>query len=256
MYFQSNVLLLVNLNNGTAGQIQLSSFFNMASSKISNAFKSKNYLWKMKTDLTLSHNQIVFYTYNSDKIEVIDLHSMSAYTINLPFDVESVLLPSEKKWLIQDTSKNNYILKKSDDSFPCPSVLQYLEEYSESSFKVGSFLSCTTNNLHTSVLSAALQEKIDSPNRLIVTDSTYASIAVGFPDLDSTNELHFWPRSQKSTSFTSPIIMESGEIVRTVLPDEVPDDVFPNNGKHFGITGYLEIVDIMNHKLRYVPIPE
>ncbi|XP_076618440.1 von Willebrand factor A domain-containing protein c12.2 isoform X2 [Colletes latitarsis] len=252
----SHVLLLVDINNGSARQIQLSSLFDKASDKISNAFSNKKYLWKMNNELTLSHNQIVFYTFNSNKIEVIDLHSMSAYTITLPFNVESVLLPSEKKWLIQDTSRNKYVLTKSADSSPCSNVLQDLEESNKSHLKVGSFLSCSKNNLSPSVLSAALQQKIDSPNRLIVTDNTYASIAVGFPDLESTNELHFWPRKQRSRSFTPPIIMESGQIVRTVVPQEVPDDLFPTNAKHLGIASYLEIVDTVNHKLRYIPIPE
>ncbi|XP_053996012.1 von Willebrand factor A domain-containing protein 8 isoform X1 [Hylaeus anthracinus] len=252
----SNVLLLVDVNNKSARQMQLSSFFDIASDKLSNAFRNRSLLWKMKTDLTLSHNQIVFYTFDSDKIEVIDLHSSCAYTITLPFDVESVLLPSEKKWLIQDTSRKKYILTKSSESSPCPNVLQAVRESNDSHLKSGSFLSCSKNDLSASVLGAALEQKIDSPNRLVVTDNTYASIAVGFPDLDSTNELHIWPRTQRSRSFTPPIVTEGGQVIRTIVPEEVPDGVFPNDARHLGVAGYLEIVDTVNHKLRFIPIPE
>ncbi|XP_076231251.1 von Willebrand factor A domain-containing protein c12.2 [Calliopsis andreniformis] len=252
----SNNLLMVNVNNGLAHQIQFSSFFEIASDKITNAFKNKKFNWKMKNDLILSNNQVIFYMFKSNKLEVIDLHSMSAYTINLPFDVESVLLPSNKKWLVQDMFRKKYILKKSADSLPCPNILQEIEESSDHHLQSAIFLSNSKGNLHTSVLSAALGQKIDSPNRLMVTDNTYASIAVGFPDLDSFNEIHYWPKQQRSRSFTPPIVMESGQIIRTVIPQEVPDDVLPKNEKYSGVAGYLEVTDIVNHKLRYIPIPE
>ncbi|XP_012146606.2 von Willebrand factor A domain-containing protein c12.2 isoform X1 [Megachile rotundata] len=251
----TNALLLVNTNDGSARKIELLSFLDMASDKLASAFRTNNFQWKMKTDLIASHNQIVFYTCNSSRIEVINLHSMSSYTINLPFDIESILLPSEKKWLIQDFHRNKYTLKKSSDSAPCPNILQELQETGKDTVKVGSFLSCGNSNLSTNVLSAALEQKIDSPNRLLVADNTYAAIAVGFPDLDSCNELHFWPRPH-STSSTPPIVMENGQIIRAVRNEEVPDDVLPKIGPHLGIAGYLEVVDTVNHKLRYFPVPE
>ncbi|CAK9810181.1 von Willebrand factor A domain-containing protein 8 [Anthophora quadrimaculata] len=252
----NNLVLLVNLNEGSLQKIELASFFDMATDKISNAFRSLNLNWKMKTDLIKSHNQIIFYTYNSNKLEVIDLHSMSSYMINLPFEIESILLSSEKKWVLQDMKRNKYVLKKSTDSAPCPNVLQEVQEISENNFKVGSFVGCTNTNLDSNLLSAALQQKIDSPNRLLVTDNTYASIAVGFPDLESFNELYSWPRSERSKSFTPPIVMENGQIIRIVLSAEIPKDILTETERNLGITNYLEVVDIVNHKIRYIPIPE
>ncbi|KOC69518.1 Uncharacterized protein KIAA0564 [Habropoda laboriosa] len=252
----NNIVLLLNLNEGTLRKIELSSFFDLATDKISNAFRNMNLNWKMKSDLLQSHNQLVFYTYNFNKLQVINLHSMCSYMMTLPFQIESILLASEKKWMLQDMQRNKYVLKKSTDSAPCPNILQEVEETSESNFQIGSFVSGTNASLNNNVLSAALKQKIDSPNRLLVTDNTYASIAVGFPDLDSFNELHSWPRPESSKSFTPPIVMENGQIIRTIVPEEVPNDIFPETEKHSGIAGYLEVVDIVNHKLRYIPIPE
>ncbi|CAL7944841.1 unnamed protein product [Xylocopa violacea] len=252
----TNVLLLVNLNERTVRKIELLSFFDKASDTISNSFRTMNIRWRMKSDLIVPHNQIVFYTYNSNKMEMLDLNSMCSYTINLPFKVESILVPSEKKWLLQDTNNNKYILKKSTDTSPCPNILQEVEESSKNNFKVGSFLSSTSDNLNSNVLSAALQEKTDSPNRLLATNKTYASIAVGFPDLDSFNELHSWPRPDNLRSFASPVVMENGQIITTILPHDVPDEVLPKTRRHAGVAGYLEVVDTVAHKLRYIPIPE
>lgn len=254
--FQNNVLLLLNLNEGTVRKIEMLSFFDVTSNKITNALKNMNIRRKMKSDLLKSHNQIVFYSYNSNKIEVIDLNLMCFYTINLPFRIQSILLPSEKKWLIDDTERNKYILKKSTYSSPCPNILLKIEESSKHNFKIDSFLNCTNNSLNSNLLSAALKQKIDSPNRLLVSDNTYANIAVGFPDLDSFNELYSWPRAKSSNNFTPTISMDNGQIVKVVTPQEVPDDVFPKTGENYEIARYLEIVDIVNHKLRYIPVPK
>lgn len=256
MYFQSNVFLAANVKTGLAKQIPLSSFLDMATDRLSNAFRNKTSSWQMKNDLVVSHNQVVFYMFNSNKIEVIDLHSLSAYTINLPFDVASVLLPSDKKWLVQDMSRRKYILKKQTDSSPCPNVLQEVEESGDNHLQSGVFLSNNKTSLDRTVLSAALEQKIDSPNRVLVTDNTYASIAVGLPDLDSFNEVHYWPRQQRIRNLTPPIVMESGQIVRTVAPESIPDDILSKNEKHLRVAGYLEVVDTVSHKLRYMPVPE
>lgn len=252
---QSNVLLLVNLNEGSVRKIELASFLDKASDRISNAFRSSNVQWLMKSDLIQSHNQIVFHTYNSNKIEVMDLHSMSSYMINLPFEIESMLLPSEKKWLIRDTKGNKYILKKSTDSTPCPNILQGVDESSKDNFTVGSLFSCTNTSMNSNTLSAAVGQKIDSPNRLLATDNTYASIAVGFPDLESPNEIYCWQRPRRSSSVRDAIVTENGQIVRTVALEEVPDEILSKSERNMGIAAYLEVVDTVNDKLRYIPVP-
>lgn len=247
---------MVNVNENSVRELQFSSFLDVAGDRISNAFRSKNLQWKMKADLLPSHNLIVLYTQDHDKLEVINLQNMCAYSMSLPCNIESVLLASDKKWLIQDVSKDKYILTKSSDSDPCPNVLRELDESNSVDLKAGSVLSCGRNSLHKTELSKTLQQKIDCPNRLLVTDNTYAGIATGFPDLDSSNELHFWPRKRRTRSFITPIVTQNGQVIRTISPNQVPDEVYPKDTKHTGISGYLEIVDTVNHKLRYIPIPE
>lgn len=249
-------MLMVNINEGSVRELQISSFLDVASDKLSNAFRSKTPQWKMKADLLSSHNLIVLYTQNHNKVEAINLQNMCAYSMNLPCKIESILLASDKKWLIQDTSKNKYVLMKSTDSDPCPNILHELNESNSTDLKTSSVLNCGRSSLHKTELSKALQQKIDSPNRLLVTDNTYAGIVIGFPDLDSSNDLHFWPRKERTRSFMTPIITQNGQVIRTISPSQVPDEVYPKDKKHAGISAYLEIVDTVNHKLRYLPIPE
>ncbi|RLU26772.1 hypothetical protein DMN91_000569 [Ooceraea biroi] len=252
----SNSLLMVNVSEGAIRELQILSFLDAASDRISNAFTNKNHQWKMKADLLSSHSLIVFYTHGHNKIEAINLQKMCAYSMNLPCDIESVLLASDKKWLIQDTSRNKYMLTKSSDANPCPNVLHEMDESNSTEVKTGRVLNCGRDSLHKAELSKALQQQVDAPNRVIVTDNTYAGIAIGFPDLDSSNDLHFWPRKGRTRDFMTPIVTQNGQVIRTVSPDQVPDEVGPKDKNHTGISGYLEIVDTVNQKLRYIPIPE
>ncbi|KAI4486325.1 hypothetical protein M0802_012344 [Mischocyttarus mexicanus] len=252
----SNSLFMINTDNGTIEEVKLSSILEETVDKITNSFGRQNLDWKMLPDLIASNNQLVFFIPNNNKIEVVNLDSMSTYSINLPCDVESILLASANKWLIQDTSKNKYIFDKSVESQPCPNVLREIQESNSNFLKKGSLLSCTQENLHSNILSEALKQKINSPNRLLVTNNIYAGIVTGFPELDSANELHYWPRKRRFNSFIKPIVLNDGQVIRTISTEQVPEEVSPSDKKHTGISGYLEIVNTVNHKVRYIPIPE
>lgn len=247
---------MVNVNDGSARELQTSSLLDIAGDRISSAFGSAGPHWKMKSDLLSSHNLLVFFTHGQNKIDLVNLQTTLAHSMSLPCDIESLLLASDKKWLIQDTSKNKYILAKSTDADPCPNILRELNESNSAYLKTGSVLSCGKSSLSEADLSEALQQKISSPNRVVVTDNTFAGIAIGFPDLDGTNELHFWPRKGRTRSFMTPIVTQHGQVIRTISPEQIPDEVYSKDKRRMGISGYLEIVDTVRRKLRYIPIPE
>lgn len=247
---------MVNVNDGSARELQCSSFLDIASNRLSDVFGNTGPYWRMKTDLLSSRNLIVFFTHGQSKIDVVNLQTMLSYSMSLPCDIESILLASDNKWLIQDMSKNKYILTKSSDQDPCPNILRELNESNSAYLKAGSVLSCGPSSLSEANLSEALQQKINSPNRVIVTDNTYAGIVIGFPDLDGSNDLHFWPRKGRTRSFMTPIVTQRGQVIRTASSDQVPDEICPKDKRHVGISGYLEIVDTVYHKLRYIPVPE
>nr|XP_050853012.1 von Willebrand factor A domain-containing protein 8 [Vespula vulgaris]XP_050853013.1 von Willebrand factor A domain-containing protein 8 [Vespula vulgaris] len=252
----NNSLLMINTDKASVQQVQLSSILEQTVDKISNSLGRQNFNWKMLPDLIASENQIVFFVPNNNKMEVVNLDSMSAYSINLPCDVESILLASANKWLIQDTFKNKYIFEKSVESQPCPNVLREIQESDSTYLRKDLLLNCAQENLHENILSEALQRKINSPNRLLVTNNIYAGIVIGFPELDSANELHYWPREKRLNSYITPIITNDGQVIRTVSTKQVPEEVCPSDKKHTGIAGYLEVVNTVNHKVRYIPIPE
>lgn len=247
---------MINTDEGSVQEIQLSSIFEQTFDKISNTLGRQNLNWKMLPDLIVTNDQIVFYVPNKNKVEVVNLDSMSGYSIDLPCDAESILLASANKWLIQDTFRNKYVFEKSSGSQPCPNVLREIQESDGNDLRKDFLLNCSQDNLHQNILSEALQRKINSPNRLLASNNMYAGIVVGFPELDSANELYYWPRKKRLNDFITPIITTDGQVIRTISVEQVPDEVCPSDKKHTGITGYLEIVNTVNHKVRYVPIPE
>lgn len=227
-----------------------------ASDKISQVLKNKSIFWKLKKDLILSNNHLVFYTPNSNKIELIDLGTMNAFTMNLHFEIDSILIASPEKWLLQNTSNEKYILQKNTATTPCPNILRKIDVQDTGSCKLGSLLSNSKSNLSAEQLSKALNQKIDSPNRIITTNASYADIIVGFPELDSSNEVLSFPRNREVNSFITPLITNSGHIIQTVPSTSVPKTALYEEKPHPGSSGYLEIVDPIEKKMRYIPIPK
>lgn len=228
----------------------------MASDKFSHAFRNKEVTWQLKTDLIISNDRLILFTPNDNKIDVVDLSTMAAYSMSLPFSIESILPASEEKFLIQSDSNKKYVLVKSSSSNPCPNLLKDVEEVASGVKKMGSFLTCGKESLREDILSKALKQNVDSPNRLLASDNTFANIIVGFPELDSVNEVYLWPRKERLRNSGQVITTDHGQIVRTISPNFVPKEVFPDGKKPSEISAYFEIVDTSNHKVRYLPIPQ
>jgi hypothetical protein len=151
-----------------------------------------------------------------------------------------------------------YVLSKATVMDPCPSLLQPVEDTCSTS-SVGYINTCDFENLPFDMLSDALGQKISAPNRILCTNSTYAAVAVGFPELDHTaSELYVWPRQERyrGGSATSIILRDCGQVVRPVSSIEVPTEVISSEKRHPALSGYLEITDLINHKLRYLPVPQ
>lgn len=248
--------MLLNVNKGTAAAMQNSTFLESASDKLSHAFGNESLHWRMSSDLLASQNIAVFYTLHNRKIEAINVKTMNAYSMTLPFDIESLSLSSDSRWLLQDTSRNTYILQKASDDAPCPNILKTMESVPVGDSNIGVLTGSGGNNLTDSLLSAALDQKISSPNRLLASDLTYASLVVGFPELDGSNEVHVWPRRESVRTSRPPIITENGQVIRTIPPSKVPADALSVDERKLRFSGFLEIVDPVTHTVRYLPIPE
>ncbi|XP_043278620.1 von Willebrand factor A domain-containing protein 8 isoform X2 [Venturia canescens] len=253
----SNGSLLINLESGSVQSIQTSSLLSSASEKWSQTFGNRSTFWRMSGDLLRSDNLVIFYTYNEDRIEATNMETLTSYSMTLPCKIESLLVPSSDKWLIQDTSKNLYVLQKSGENDPCPNILKEIARVSvNKSPNIGRLTGSSNSNMDDALLGKALNEQISSPNRILASDSTYASLAIGFPELEGSNEIYTWPRNERVSASNPPLITEQGQVIRTLPSNKVPEEVIPGDPKSQRFSGFLEIVDPVNQTNRYLAIPE
>lgn len=235
--------------------VQLSSFLKGATNRFSEALRNKAVIWKLKTELMSSHNQAILYTPNGNKIEVLNLKNLTLNSMSLPWNITSIAAVSPHKWLIQNTSKNIFVLEKSIDTVPCPNILRSVDKDSKS-INIGHITNGGQSGFDKINLSKALNQDIESPNRLLITDLTYANIVIGLPDLDSTNEIYVWPRNKRVKASSYPVVNDNGQIIRVLSSEEIPNEAaIDSHNNQSNVFNYLEIVDVVDNKIRYLPIP-
>jgi hypothetical protein len=87
---------------------------------------------------------------------------------------------------------SKYVLEKQNEDDACPSLLLKISEIGN---ELGPVTLAATQDLNKFVLGKVLNQQVSSPNRLLATRDSHASLILGFPELDhSENEVYVWPR--------------------------------------------------------------
>jgi len=148
---------------------------------------------------------------------------------------------------------------------------------------VSSILKAGNKGLSKFGLSRVFNEPTDSPNTLLSTHDAYAALVMGFPELEfSPNEVHVWPRpsplpedtrghpggggyyasaAANHKKYDDPskslvFLPESCQVVRPVAHQDLPAECKNQQQGPANVTAYLEVVDLLAQKLRYIPVPE
>uniref|UniRef100_A0A8C7I3G8 von Willebrand factor A domain-containing protein 8 n=1 Tax=Oncorhynchus kisutch TaxID=8019 RepID=A0A8C7I3G8_ONCKI len=237
-------------------------------------------------------NWLLFYKEGGNQLDVLDVLEGRVHTISLPINLSKVFLVAEDRWLLVESNTNKkFLLTKpmhmgAEDSGVCQ-----LHSVSEDGVSTGHGASSGNTTEHSTYktvgsdqlpnenLSAALGQKIVSPNRLLSDTSSYARIIVGFPDLMSPNEVYSFKRDvdlsemrggdsggqmfsrgglkssvAKRTNCVS--LLSANQVVRALPPGQVPlKDIFPPDVTPPMTAAYLEVTDLNSKKLKYIPVP-
>uniref|UniRef100_A0A4W3H4Q1 von Willebrand factor A domain-containing protein 8 n=1 Tax=Callorhinchus milii TaxID=7868 RepID=A0A4W3H4Q1_CALMI len=285
---QSNVILVLNLGNGAVSRVLFPGE--------RQEFPKKSKWWMNKEDQNVyrmckefSHkNWLVFYKKQGNSLDVLDVLEGRAYSITLPINIKSVFLVAEDRWLVVESKTNKkFLLTKpmhieSDMSGVCQ-----LHEVNEEPVSTGFGLTAalelsnpsavSAQELPPENLSAALDQTIASPNRILSDNQSYATIIVGFPDLLSPNEVYSWKRSAPldNTGTNLPtdmiygnrisgkvkqrncvILTGSNQVIRAVAARKVPlSQIYSQDATPPKAAGYLEITDLNTKKIKYIPVP-
>ncbi|XP_067371715.1 von Willebrand factor A domain-containing protein 8 isoform X1 [Channa argus] len=281
---QSNTVLHLDSVTGAVRRLVLSSDSEQPSTRASNWWSSKDEQGANKMCSDFAHkNWLLFYKEDGNQLEVLDVLEGRVHSISLPINLKSVFLVAEDRWLLLENSTNKkFLLTKpmhmaAESSEVCQ--LHSINEDSASSAKVSvpQMLSC--EQLPNENLSAALDQKIVSPNRLLADTGSFARIIVGFPDLMSPNEVYSFKRPvdlsvMKSAESGAHMFLRGGlrsntpkrdncvsllsanQVVRALPPNKVPlKEVYPKDVTPPMTAAYLEVTDLNSKKVKYIPVP-
>ncbi|CAG5132917.1 unnamed protein product, partial [Candidula unifasciata] len=276
----TNVLIAVNVETGHITRIVADGLPEVSASKRkfpSVSSKTENPYRMCVTEDLDPRGTTLFYKMNGQQVEVLNMLEGISHSVSLPVDIQACHSVGSQKWIIteSDTFRKHILERKAED------VFSLLPIKDDRGFSSNQLLQTATSPLDDKRLSEALGETISSPNRVAVFDNTYASVLVGFPELNQV-DVHVAPRTRlPETSITNksdltfglksqPVsfnkekslvsLPQSGQVVRALPAWQIPNEVKQDNVKAPGekaaeLSGYLEVSDLVGHKLRYIPVP-
>ncbi|KAG7331155.1 hypothetical protein KOW79_005124 [Hemibagrus wyckioides] len=285
---QTNTVLHVDLATGAVRRLVLSpGKEEEPMRKTSNWWNAKDSESASKMCREFAHkNWILFYQTDGNQLDVLDVLEGQVHTITLPINVKAVFLVAEDRWLlIESKTDRKFLLTKpmhmgAEESDVCQ-LHTISEEGVSSGFGTSSGMEraapqdVSSEQLPNENLSAALGQRIVSPNRLVCDNNTYANIVVGFPDLLSPNEVYSFQRKSSITEGRGPdmffgssrrtgpakranciSLVAANQIVRALPPTQVPlAEIYPKDVTPPLSSAYLEVTDLNTKKVKYIPVP-
>lgn len=259
----SNTLMIVDLDSGLVSNIQLNSRYETAAESLLKRLGSsggKQTFFRMYKN-KIDKGQLALWEVGGGRIIFIDLYNKTLHSLTLPLILSSLhQLDGGHHWLAVDQEGDKWLVKGDNDNFVFQPVTQTPKEQNFIHMKV----SCVApHNLSDFVLSSALRQQISAPSCFLAPVDSLAAVAVGFPELDaSENKIYVWEREGLSlktpasfidpTSITVPL-GDTGQIVRAV--DEAPKDALENSAQTTEKGAFLEVTDLVNHTISYIPVP-
>lgn len=296
-------LVLVDPKSASVLRVNTSTFFDSVKEvtrKITQrSGKSNSNFVRMLTNLS-QDNILVFYNPFGNSVEMLDLNSnpLVSHKVDLPVPIKSLHILNKDQFLVvadlesgrmaepsddsppQPEGERLYLLKREDPEAEMPNILNPISQTTD----ITSISKLGEHGLTDLGLKMVLGEAMQAPNTLFNSDYAYATLVLGFPELEfSANEVHSWPKSAKAMnaaqhskntgnnlqSNTSRrlidqgrnvvLLRESCQLVKPVSPQSIPEEFSRHNyglSSPGNVSAYLEVVDLMGNKLRYVPIPE
>ncbi|WAR13926.1 VWA8-like protein [Mya arenaria] len=187
--------------------------------------------------------------------------------VPLPLKVANVTQVGSQTWMLSEdkTNKKFLVTRSGVADFTLQAIMED---------NVQSVLGSSAVPMSDAALSASLGEQTSGSNRVLSTPESYASIALGFPeagtsrvyssrrpageggntDQDSLLGRVTGKSGAPSPSPSSLYLPGCAQLVRTLPNWKAPEGVLSKDQRAH-TSGLLEVADLPNQKLRYVPVP-
>nr|XP_039272426.1 von Willebrand factor A domain-containing protein 8-like isoform X1 [Styela clava] len=281
---KTNIVLVVDTDSGSVRRLVIPGLDRqLGIGSVSNLFRTSSSSssapasYKMCSDHSNEFGSVVFYQLNGQKLYHVDLIEGQVHKYDVPFFIGGFHMTSHNKWLMIEAETNRKFLLTGSDEDILPSKLKTLKEegvskgwgnYTEITQE--ELLATSCEDMSSESLTEVLQQSVSSPNRLIVDKHNFAHCVLGFPDLEAPSEVHSFPRGelvipeQSRNLFSSPprtlppsscvMLPEIGQVIRIMPTKDTPDGAFKNDNRPENAANCLEIADVKNHKLFYLPV--
>ncbi|XP_078484002.1 von Willebrand factor A domain-containing protein 8 isoform X2 [Ciona intestinalis] len=285
---KSKFLLMIDTNSGATRRLFIPGMEGTSDPHLSMRRSSSTPAtppYKMCSEFSEEFCSVVFFEENGHQIFHLNAIDGQVHGVKVDFKIQDVQLVAHDKWLITEADTNiKYMLSTKSIEDNIPNKLTQIKEegvnmgfgsYSDST--PSSLITASTASLSSTQLTTSLKQAVDSPNRVLVDKNSYAKCVVGFPDLTATNEIYTFPRSNDNTDeslldkgrtiyrgmtkYVPPkppcqILSDSNQVVKIVPLKSVPDTAFNEGVKPSLTTHCMEVADLGQHMLRYVPLPQ
>lgn len=274
----TNSILVVNFNTGEVCRLSSHALPEMPIEKRrfpAAATTSPNPYRMCPSTLPDAKGTILFYKEGSDNIVAVT--GKHAHSVDVPLVISKAHQTGADQWLLSSDKDEKFLVRMAEDnSF---SLYPVSENGDSAVIRELSSVPLSDNHLKTSLSTDNV-----GPNRTSVFRDSYMSVMLGFPESTDV-EVYSSPREplpeskskpQETTStpafglFGSSIakpevnptkrshivsLPESGQIVEGLPTWKVPESALTSSERAREVSGYLEVIDPVNHTLRYIPVP-
>lgn len=265
----TNTLLLVDPETGDASNVDLRSFMYKTAEKFVRSFYNPSVPSVLCSDLS-EKSVLIVYQPGRNTLNVLDVESRYAVHWKLPVCVDHLFMADESKCIVvAGDTKRRYLL--SWDKMDQPKDHSFIPITEESAQKSAVYEVRHAYKAGMQDLPSRTLEKIIGPSkdgteaRVVITQEDFAAVGLKFPDVKSEWKMYCFPRTAipwgKHTighlhrdPQTMPMA-NSTILVTSKSPACVPKEAWPSETTAGNVSGYLEVVNLNDQTVRYVPVP-
>eukprot|EP00105_Crassostrea_gigas_P035222 XP_019919370.1 PREDICTED: von Willebrand factor A domain-containing protein 8 [Crassostrea gigas] len=274
----TNSVLVVNFKTGDVCRLSSRALPEIPTEKRrfpASALQTVNPYRMCPSTLPDAKGTILFYKEGGDNIVAVT--GKYAHSVDVPLVIKQAHQAGADQWLLSNDKDEKFLVQMADDN----SFLLYpISESGDRSLVRG----LSSVPLSDEQLKLSLRNENAGPNRTSVLRDSYVSVLKGFPG-SSDVEVYSSPREplpeNKSqaqeivnaptfglfgSSTTKPdvnptkrsqivCLPDSGQIVEGLPKWKVPESSLTSAERAREVSGYLEVIDPVNHMLRYIPVP-